>query len=360
MSTSSFDAYIHQLDPFAIQFTETFGIRWYGLAYLAGFLAAYLIIVFMAKRGLSPLKAEAAGDFVFTAALGTVVGGRLGYCLFYSPELFLKFTPSFPFWGVLAINEGGMASHGGIIGIIVACILFGRRHQVTPLHLFDLTTLGGTLGIFFGRIANFVNGELVGRPVESAVAWAVKFPQDIFAWPGREPERLAALKSVVPHVGVSADTWAVWTAGLGGSESWRQIQNALVRIVEATQAHNRAVIESLSPLLLARHPSQLYEALLEGLFLFICLFLIWRRPQKPGVIAGWFFVLYAFVRIIGEQFRLPDLHIGFQLLGLTRGQWLSIVMLILGAAALIYWKRADRAPLGGWQRLKRENRETPQ
>lgn len=351
------NAYFHQLNPFAIHFGGSFGIRWYGLAYLAGFLAAYLIILHFAKRGLSLLKPEVVGDFVFTAALGTVVGGRLGYCIFYSPELFTKFSSSFPFWGVLAINEGGMASHGGIIGILVACSVFGRRHGVSPLHLFDLTTLGGTIGIFFGRIANFVNGELVGRPVESAVRWAVKFPQDMLLWPSSDIQRLTALKDVVPKIGISPQTWEGWAQSAPFDRAnWANAQRGISQLLDAVQSGNTAIIDGIRPILLARHPSQIYEALLEGLFLFICLVLIWSKPRKPGVIAGWFFVLYSVVRIVGEQFRMPDAQIGFQLFGLTRGQWLSVVMLLLGMSVLLYWSRRAAPLIGGWAR---RNNATP-
>ncbi|MBN8548948.1 MAG: prolipoprotein diacylglyceryl transferase [Deltaproteobacteria bacterium] len=349
MNILSPDVYIHTLNPFAIHFTGSYGIRWYGLAYLAGFTIAYYTILFLAKRGLSFLKPELVSDFVFTAALGTVIGGRLGYCIFYSPELFLKFTSSIPFWGVLAINEGGMASHGGIIGILVACAWFGKKHNIPILHLFDLTTLGGTAGIFFGRIANFVNGELVGRPVESSVPWAVKFPQDIMAWPIQDPERLGTLGNVVTKIGVPNENWQSAISKMRMNDSsWGFVQHTLARLVEAVQSGNASVTEALAPLLTARHPSQLYEALLEGAFLFISLVFLWRKPLKPGVIAGSFFVLYAIVRIIGEQFRMPDAQIGYQLLGLTRGQWLSIAMLALGSIALFVWQRRNTAPIGGW------------
>ncbi|MCB0321056.1 MAG: prolipoprotein diacylglyceryl transferase, partial [Bdellovibrionales bacterium] len=141
--------YFHAINPFAIQLTESFGIRWYGLAYLAGFLAGYFSIRWMVKHGKSPLPLELVGDFVFSVAMGCLVGGRLGYCFFYRPELFMDFRSAPPFWGVFAVNEGGMASHGGILGIILVCIWFGRRHKLLTWHLLDLTILGATLGIFF-------------------------------------------------------------------------------------------------------------------------------------------------------------------------------------------------------------------
>ena len=166
--------FLHTFDPFAIQFTENFGIRWYGLAYLAGFLLGYLFVIRLSKLKRSPIPITKVGDFIFAMVLSVLLGGRLGYCLFYRPELFFDFSSTIPFWGVLAIHEGGMASHGGVIGFIAGCILFGRKHKYPIGHLFDLTLVGIFLGVFFGRIANFINGELYGRITN--VPWAVKFP----------------------------------------------------------------------------------------------------------------------------------------------------------------------------------------
>ncbi|MFM1848446.1 MAG: prolipoprotein diacylglyceryl transferase [Pseudomonadota bacterium] len=351
------DAYLLTLDPFAIQLTATFGIRWYGLAYLVGFYCGYLLIRWFARRGISPIPAELAGDFVFTVALGTVIGGRLGYCLFYSPDLFLSFRSDFPFWGVLAINEGGMASHGGIIGIIIACVLFGRQHKLPAFHLFDLTTLGGTIGIFFGRIANFINGELVGRPAPDGYPLGVKFPQDILAWPGHEWARLETLAPAVEKVGVPSSQWGELLArSAADPRSFDTVTTVLHRIIDGIQGGSAPLSATLAPLLTTRYPSQLIEAGLEGLFLFVVLMLIWRIPRRPGVIAGWFFSLYAVVRIIGEQYRMPDLQIGYQLLGLTRGQWLSFAMLILGVIFLIVAARRHDKPLGGWGAFSNEIR----
>ena len=268
------NAYLHTLNPFALKFTDTFGIRWYGLAYLAGFLCSYLFIAWLGRRKLTPLPHELASDFVFTVAIGTVIGGRLGYCIFYAPELFSRITSSPPYWGVLAINEGGMASHGGIFGIICACLFYARRHRLSALALFDLCTVGGALGIFFGRLANFVNGELVGRVAPAGYHWAVKFPQDILLWPHSEPARIATLTPVFPLVGISNDYFEhLQRTGV--------VESALYRTVEAVQAGNLAVQEALRPLLDGRYPSQLFEAGLEGLFLFCAVMLIWRVPQKP-------------------------------------------------------------------------------
>lgn len=331
---------VHTLDPFAIKLWGEFGIRWYGLSYIAGFAAAYCIILFMVTKGRSALKRELVSDFVFTVALGTVIGGRLGYCIFYSPELFTRFSSSFPFWGVLAVNEGGMASHGGIAGIIAAAVIFGKKHGFSPLHAVDLCALTGPVGVFFGRIANFVNGELIGRPAAPDFPLAVRFPQDILSWPGYEPERLASLSQAVPLIGVNSGDWQGWIQNFSSNRhSWQMIEATLNSLITAVQSGNPAVTAALAPLLTPRHPSQLYEAALEGALLFVMLAFIWRKPRKPGIIMSSFLCLYSIVRIIGEQFRMPDAQIGFQALGLTRGQWLSIAMLLIGLVCLTWCMR---------------------
>lgn len=338
--------YIHNLSPFAVHFGNAFGIRWYGLAYLAGFYLGYLIIRHLSQRKLTQIAPETAGDLVFALALGAVIGGRLGYCLLYSPELFFRISSDIPFWGVLAINEGGMASHGGIAGVMISAYLFARKRGISALHLIDLATLGGSIGIFFGRIANFVNGELIGRPIESMVPWAVKFPQDILAWPSQSPDKLALLEPLVSQVGVNASLWKQWTLNL--PLYYGKIQATLYSLIDAIQSGNQGLRQSLGQYLVARHPSQIYEALLEGALVFLVLVFFWRHPKKPGVIAAIFGITYAVVRIIGEAFRMPDAHIGYEIFGLTRGQLLSLVMLVVMVILLVAARRRNAETLGGW------------
>lgn len=333
-------AYLHRIDPFAVHFSGELGIRWYGISYAMGFLAAYFFIWWMARRDRSLLTPRQVGDFVMAGVVGTMLGGRLGYCVLYQPDLLIDFSSSFPFWGVLALWKGGMASHGGILGIILACLWYGRRHGISVLHLLDLTVIGGTIGIFFGRVANFINGELYGRAA-SGIAWAVKFPQEIDRW--ANPAHPLHDQLSDPRF-IEAAERAQLLAARG---SIRSVADPYQQIIIASRS-DAQVAELLRPLLVARHPSQLYEALLEGLLLLVVLGAIWYRPRRPGVISGWFLVLYAVVRIIGEQFRLPDAHIGFQWLGLTRGQWLSILMLTIGLGCLWYWARRPVEHLSGW------------
>jgi phosphatidylglycerol:prolipoprotein diacylglycerol transferase len=322
--------YLHSLNPMAIRFWGNFGIRWYGLSYVAGFVAGYLILRTMSRRGMTPLRGQLVPDFVLAAAIGTVLGGRLGYVLFYKPELLTQFTDRPPFWGLVAINEGGMASHGAIIGLLLACLYFRRRARVPALHLMDICVQAGTMGVIFGRLANFVNGELIGRPAPAGLPWAVKFPQEMFDWSDAQVDGLAdalaplGMQSTHPHALVE-------------------------RAIAAIQNGNAEVTRVVEPLLTARHPSQLYEAGLEGLFLFLALMAIWWKPRKPGVVAAWFVVLYAVVRIIGEQFRMPDAYIGYQALGLTRGQWLSVAMLTMGFVFMAWVARRPVEKMGGWR-----------
>lgn len=342
-------AYLHSMSPFAVEFGQGIGIRWYGLAYLTGFIVTYYIIRFMSGRGKSQVPVELVSDLIFAGAMGTIIGGRLGYCLFYSPDLLFDFRRSFPFWGVLAVNEGGMASHGGMIGIAAACCIFARKHKLSALHLMDLMTLGGAIGIFFGRLANFVNGELVGRIVTHPILFAVKYPSDILNWPSSEPTRLTSLAPAAAAIGVPAASWSDLCAkGLSDPGAWPALHNALQRIVFAAQHRLNGAAEALAPLLDARYPSQIYEAVLEGLLILVVLLLFWKRPRKPGMVVGLFFTVYAAVRIVGEQFRMPDAQIGFQLFGLTRGQWLSFGLLAAGLSVLFAAARLKNEKLGGW------------
>ena len=144
------DSYLHRISPFAIRFTEDFGIRWYGVSYLFAFLVAWLLLRWMAASRRSPMTVEEAGDLVFWIIVGVLAGGRLGYATFYDPQLFIGFAPTLPFWDLLAINKGGMASHGGIIGFILAICLFARRRGLSSLHLLDIGALGSTIGLGVG------------------------------------------------------------------------------------------------------------------------------------------------------------------------------------------------------------------
>lgn len=364
-------AYLHRLDPFAIEFSPGVGVRWYGLSYIAGFIVAYLIIRTMAKRERALVKPDRVGDLIIALALGTVIGGRLGYVLLYKPAMLLNFTDAFPYWDVLALNRGGMASHGGVIGIVVACCWFAHRQKIAKLHVLDLAALASTVGIFFGRLANFVNGELYGRIADASFPWATKFPQEMSDWlanyaDGLDPDstidpqvaawseqKLRSLGDVVGQIGVSPAEWSLWidsyaTDQAAQYELGRSIDQ-MAAMTQLTTPAGDAMAGALAPLLEPRHPSQLYQAGLEGLALLVLFALIWIKPRKPGVIGGAFLWGYATVRILGEQFRMPDQHLGYQLLGLTRGQWISVAMLGIGIALAVYWSRRDVEKIGGWK-----------
>ncbi|MEN9841790.1 MAG: hypothetical protein RL376_1590 [Verrucomicrobiota bacterium] len=259
--------WVHDLSPFLIQFNETLGIRYYGLAYLAGFAAAWWLLCRYGRRGLTQLTSNQVADLMTALIIGVLVGGRLGYFLFYQPGELLR-DPLI----LLRVWEGGMASHGGFIGVAVALAWCARDFRLPWAHLCDLVASVAPAGIFFGRVANFINGELWGRTTR--VSWAVIFP-----------------------------------------ESARPGTPALM----------------IEP----RHPSQLYAAALEGLLLLgLAQWLIWKTPwlrNKPGHVTGVFLIAYAVVRAFGELFREPDASLLF---GLTRGTFYSI-FLVLGGLALL-------------------------
>lgn len=313
--------YVHDLNPVLLRLTEAIQLRWYGLAYLAGFVGGFFLLRHLARRGLWVLKPEQTADFIAAAALfGVFLGGRLGYVFFYQlPEIGWSGLARDPLL-VLRVWEGGMASHGGILGLVIFTWFYAKKHRVTWTGLGDGLCVVAPVGLFFGRMANFINGELYGRAAEG-VAWAVKFPlslaeesADVQSAAWRECERLE------PE--------------LAGSESL----DALV----ATARENPRVSQALGDFLTPRHPSQIYEALLEGGLLFAILWVVRTRfPKAPdGLLTGLFFGFYALFRIFGEQFREPD---AAMVGALTRGQFLSLFMFLFAAAFLFHARR-------GWQR----------
>ncbi len=342
-------SWLHTLSPWVWRFTQDFGIRWYGLSYAMGFVGAWLILRWLARRELIRIPQERVTDAILLWVGGVVIGGRLGYVLFYKPYLLWTFTSDLPWWGVLQLNKGGMASHGGILGVVIASILISRGFRnergerigvCPPLHVMDISAVLCPLGLMLGRLANFINGELLGAivamPGQPAPWWSVKFPQEILG--DQAPELTAAqtakLSALANSVAMPSDSAA----------------GALHRIVERVQHGSVEIAAQLEPLLAARHPSQLYQAAAEGLGVGAVVWLVWRKPRRAGVVGMWFLVSYGILRIVTELWRLPDADLAVQrILGLSRGQWLSVVMVLAGVAGLVAIKvRGSTERFGGW------------
>jgi phosphatidylglycerol:prolipoprotein diacylglycerol transferase len=279
------------------------------------------VMQYLARRGRCVIAAKDVPDFIAMGALlGVFLGGRLGYVFFY-------YVPAHG-WAALAqdpllvvrVWEGGMASHGGILGLTLFTLVYSLWKRVPWTGVGDALCVGSPIGLFCGRMANFINGELYGRA--TTVPWAMKFPRSL------DEENLL-------------DRNAAWDAvfQVDPKLSETPTMDALAQAVR----ENPAVKHALEPYLTPRHPSQLYEGLLEGLVLFGLLF--WVRMKFPklpnGVITGLFFTCYAVFRIFVEQFREPDAA----LLGpLTKGQFLSLFMIIGGTGFLaVAWWRSRRA-----------------
>ncbi len=304
--------YLHNLDPFIFRVTETFGPRWYGMAYVMAFVCGYALLAWLSKRGYADLHKAQVGDFITWAALfGVMLGGRLGYVLFYKPEMLAHPLSIVKIW------EGGMSSHGGIIGLVLFTLYYSRKYKISWTNLGDNLCVVAPIGLFFGRCANFINGELYGRP--STVSWAVLFPKELLeSGTTAEADRAVALAHQVDP-------------GL----------NSIENVIAAAQS-NPQIEQILRSIITPRHPSQIYEALVEGVLLFLLLWLVRTKTRQPnGVITGLFLSCYAVGRIIVENFREPDAP----MIGMfTRGQFFSFFLIALGLAFIIAAKLRPHYP----------------
>ena len=278
MATASSNAIVWNdlgLDPVALDL-GFFELRWYSLAYLAGIFIGYWYLLRLIRQPGAPLARRHADDLVFYAALGIILGGRLGYVLFYNLGYYLQNPVD-----ILKLWDGGMSFHGGVLGTVVGILYLARKEKLNWLRVHDYVACCVPFGLLFGRLANFVNHELWGA--ETDVAWAVRFPE---------------------------------------------------------------VVNGQSVLGPPRHPSQLYEAGLEGLVLFAILWWMFWRTQaryEPGKLVGAFIFFYGIFRFAVEFVREPDQQlVGFALAtGLHMGQWLSLPM-ILGGAWLMWTAKGRR------------------
>jgi phosphatidylglycerol:prolipoprotein diacylglycerol transferase len=261
-------------DPVAISLGPI-AIRWYALAYIGGIVLGWIYARALIKNdklwgGPAPISLAQMDDFILWVTVGIIVGGRSGYVLFYNLPFFIEHPAAiFKLW------EGGMSFHGGFLGCVVAVMWFAYRNGISILSLGDIVTAVGPIGLFLGRLANFINSELWGRVADPSLPWAVVFPN-------------------------------------GGP--------------------------------LPRHPSQLYEAFLEGIVLFTVLAVMIRMGalKRPGLILGSFILIYALARITGEMFREPDPQLGFLWGGLTMGMLLSVPMIFAGIILIVQAWRAKR------------------
>ena len=260
--------YLHRLDPVIFKVTDSIQFRWYGLAYVAGFVAGFYLLRSWARRGIGELKETQVADFLtYSALFGVLLGGRLGYMLLYDTANFLANPVSFFY-----VTGGGMSAHGGIIGLFLFTLYWSRTRKQSWTGLGDNLVVAAPLGLFFGRIANFINGELYGRA--TGVSWAMKFPEEATTWQsgdGRWDALQALLMDRVPE-----------------GESVHETIKHLARTDDAFAAQ-------LGELLTPRHPSQIYAAALEGLLLFVILFIVREKwPRAPhGMLTALFFLIYA-------------------------------------------------------------------
>ena len=288
--------YLHNLDPIIFRIYDSVGPRWYGLAYVLAFISSFLLFLWLAKRGYADLPVAKVGDFITGAALfGVIIGGRLGYVFLYNPEM-LRAPMS-----ILRVWEGGMSSHGGMIGLLLFTLYYAHRHKISWRNLGDNLVVTAPIGLFFGRCANFINGELYGRATR--VPWAMQFPKELLDHPMEADRAIASCTRIDPSLTTPE------------------------AIIAAVHRQPEVTI-TLRSILTPRHPSQLYEAFFEGIVLFAILWFVRTRARQPnGMLTGLFLVCYAIFRIVIEYFREPDAT----LIGpFTRGQFFSFFLIAIG------------------------------
>jgi len=321
------EAYLHRLDPFVFEISDGIGPRWYGLSYVAGFVFALFLLRWFVRTGRSLLTRALVDDLIFQCIIGVLVGGRVGYAVFYDQSLLWGWSSSFPWWDLLAITKGGRSCHGGMIGVILACAHFAVRRKVSLLHTLDLTAFAAPLGLGPGRIANFVNGELWGRALPDQSVhpwWSVQYPEQILR------ADFARIDELRAALGASVEAGASF-----GTEVLR-----LVREGDPT------VIEVLHRTLTVFYPSQIIQALTDGPILLGALALVWLKPRRPGVVGAWFLIIYGVLRIASEFFRQPDEGVAL-LAGLSRGQALSVFMVLAGIISVVVVARRPIERVGG-------------
>lgn len=295
--------YVHDLSPFLLRFTENFGLRWYGLAYVVAFLLGIWLVRNLSKRGFCDIPEPQVADFILGGAIfGVLLGGRLGYMLFYDLDQFLQN----PFI-IIRVWDGGMSAHGGMIGLLIYTLWYSRRYKYSWRNIGDNLVVAAPMGLLLGRLANFINGELYGRV--TSVPWAMQFPKELY---GAPPETVQLALQQATAI----------------NPSWNTLE-LIFENVHASPALKQALAGILSP----RHPSQLYEAALEGVLLFAILYLLRTKVRTPnGVLVGTFFILYAMFRSFVEFFREPDAPLTG---ALTRGQFLSLFLVLIGVGFIV-------------------------
>lgn len=291
-----------EFDPIALHLGPL-AIRWYGLMYLVGFIGGLLIcrlrlrLPYVSAQGW---VAKDIDDLLFHAVLGVILGGRLGYVLFYKADWYLTHPLD-----IFKVWEGGMSFHGGFLGVAVALVLFARRRKFRFLQVTDFVAPAVPLGLATGRFGNFINGELWGRVTSPNAPWAMGFQ-------GAAPDDRA---------------WLLAHPAQAARDGLYAVYN---------QYHG----------MLPRHPSQLYEMALEGIVLLIVLCVYARKPRPVGATTALFVIGYGCARFLIEFAREPDDFLGLLALHLSMGQWLSLPMILVGAGLLAYaYRRRDTPPL---------------
>ncbi len=323
--------YTHHLDPVILELPGTpLALRWYGLAYVAGFFIGFLVLRMLSRRSLYCMPEKKLSDFITgIAVFGVLLGGRLGEFFFYwLPREGFSGLAADPLW-VLRVWEGGMASHGGILGVICVCLYYAKRYKLPFVPMLDGLAIVAPIGLCFGRLANFINGELYGRVASASNGIAMKFPLEIRELLATNPAKWMQMQ--LAAVQASPVSPPDHVRSYGAFNDW------IIMMSREHESVRIAISEYLTP----RYPSQLFESFFEGFIIFVVLItlrLTWKKAPA-GIFCAIFGFMYAAGRIFCEYYREPEdaLWMNF-----TRGQYLSFGVILAAVPFLVYALRTRK------------------
>jgi|GEM_PF-5623646 len=313
---------IHDFGPEMLTLFGALRLQWFGSFVFVGVIVSAWFASWIAHRQNAGFSQALVGSALSWMFIGSLLGGRIGYGLFYDTNMFFRFRPEFPVWGLLAFSEGGLSWHGAVLGALVASIFFAHRSGLSQMYILDLTAWVAPLLLFFSRLGSYFSAELLGAVSSAPTPIAFKYPAEILRWPEEVPEKFAQISD------------------LGSAQE----------IFNRFQAGDLALQTQVLPLLEFRYPFALISALAEGLLVFILLFLIWKSSRKPGMVTSAYLFFTAMAGFAVSTFEWIDASKNPSLLSFSLYQWICLFTALWALIFYVLWVRSRSMSIPGWSR----------